>query len=197
MISESRGTNLRRVCVVVALSLNAVSCGGSLKSQISRKAAPAEAAAAAIQAYDTDGDGKLSLAELQKAPALRSGLVRLDANRDSVVTLDELQSRLQTIENGSDFIALAISVATKGRPLVGASVTLTPAPFMGAGLQSYTGTTVSGGSCQLQGTEARLPGLPVGYYEAKITNPQRNIDQIVGCEIADDASGSHLELKVN
>ena len=69
------------------------------------EAAPADAAAA-IRACDSDGDGQLSQTELQQAPALRSGLIRLDANRDAVITRDELVSRFQTIEDGSDMIAV-------------------------------------------------------------------------------------------
>jgi hypothetical protein len=197
MILGPRGTVLRRVCMVTASCLCTIGCGNATSSQLARKATPAEAAAAAMQAYDANGDGKLSKDELAKSPALTAGLALIDSNRDGVVTRDELQARLQADEDGPKLIGLAVSVTAKQRPLPGATVTLTPEPFMGSGLQSYSGTTTGGGSCQLKGAEADLPGLPTGYYQAKVVDSRLNIDQVLGCEIAADASGNRLELQLH
>jgi hypothetical protein len=184
--------------VVVAYCLTAIGCGNSSSSQLARKAAPAEAAAAAIQAYDTNGDGKLSQEELAKAPALAAGLARVDSNHDGYITRDELQARLQAVDDGPKLIGLVGNVLTaKRRPVDGATVTLIPEPFMGSGLQSYTGTSDKSGTCQFKGAETSLPGLPTGYYQAKVVDPQLNIDQVLGCEVAIDASGNRLELKLH
>ena len=49
---------------------------------------PAAAASAAIQAYDTNGDGRLDETELIKCPSLRSVLARWDADGDKALSED-------------------------------------------------------------------------------------------------------------
>jgi hypothetical protein len=41
-----------------------------------------------------------------------------------------------------------------------------------------------------------MPGLPPGYYDAHIVAPAQGIDQVVGCEVADDVTGSRLQLNL-
>jgi hypothetical protein len=182
--------------LIVMLSIGVIGCGGGVDKQLSREAAPVDAAAGAVQTYDKDGDGQISAEELKDAPALAAGAMRIDSNQDGMLSKDELQARFEAYENHSDLIAVAVNVAAKRRPLPGATVTLTPEPYMGEGLQSYTGVTTEGGSCQLQGTEMALPGLPIGFYQAHIVQQELGIDKIVGCEIADDASGGRLQLSL-
>jgi hypothetical protein len=183
--------------LIVMLGICLIGCGGDAKNQLSREAAPADAAAGAIQTYDKDSDGQISSEELRVAPALAAGAIRIDSNQDGTLSKEELQARFEAYANQSDLIALAVSVAAKRRPLPDATVTLTPEPYMGDGLQSYTGVTTEGGACQLQGTEIPLQGLlPVGFYQAHIVQQELGIDTVVGCEIADDASGSRLQLSL-
>jgi hypothetical protein len=179
------------------LLLTVAGCvGGSPVTELGRKASPETQAAGAIKAYDTDGDGQLSLAELKAAPALLAAAERIDADRDGKVTQHELLARFEAHAKGSDLIALSVTVFSQKRPLAGARVTLTPEPYSGTGLQSYEGVTTERGSCQLQGQRVRMPGLPPGYYDAHIVAPALGIDQAVGCEVADDASGSRLQLNL-
>src|SRR5262249_44046099 len=60
-----------------------------------------------------------------------------------------------------------IGLTAKQRPLSGATMTLVPEPFMGARLQSYSGTATARGCCQLNGAEADVPGLSPGHYQAR------------------------------
>lgn len=196
MMFGFKQTLLCRTCMACAVCLSAVGCGNSTSSEVARIATPEEAAAAAMQIYDTNGDGKFSKEEFAKCPPLATGVARIDTNRDGFITRDELQARLRTVEDGAKLIAVAVSVTAKNKSVNAATVTLIPEPFMGSGLQSYTGTTVPGGSCQLKGATGDVPGVLVGYYSAKVVQSQLNIDQVLGCEIAADASGNHLELNL-
>jgi hypothetical protein len=178
------------------LFLAAVGCGGSPTTELGKKASPEAAADAAIKAFDADGDGQLSLAELKAAPALLAAVDRIDIDRDGKVSRGELLSRLEAQAKGSDLIAMSVTVLAQKRPLAGAQVTLAPEPFHGTGLQSYEGLTTASGTCQLQGQHVKLPGVPPGYYDAHIVATAQGIDQVVGCEVADDASGSRLVLSL-
>jgi hypothetical protein len=85
-----------------------------------------------------------------------------------------------------------VQVTSQGQPLVGAALTLIPEPFMGDDLQSYSGTTVEGGACPLRGNRAQVPGIPVGFYQAKIMHTGKGVDEVRGCEIAADTTDNRL-----
>lgn len=142
-------------------------CGGSARAQL-EKFDPSAAAAKAFESFDRNNDGKLSGEEMKLCPSLLESGRRVDQNMDGNVTPDELQDRFAALDAQSDLIALDVQVTSKRRPLAGAEVTLIPEPFMGKGLQSYSGTTNDGGACLLEGDEVKIPGIPVGYYQAKI-----------------------------
>jgi hypothetical protein len=182
---------------IAVLLMVVLGCGGgSPITELGKKASPEAQAAAAIKAYDTNGDGQLSLVELKAAPALLAAAERIDVNHDGQITRDELLARFEAHAKGSDLIALSVTVLSQKKPLAGAHVTLTPEPYSGSGLQSYEGVSVASGSCQLQGQSVKMPGLPPGYYDAHIVAPAQGIDQVAGCEVADDASGSRLQLNL-
>jgi hypothetical protein len=168
-------------------------CGGSASSQLRNYDAPT-AAAKALELNDTSGDGKIAADELKSCPALAASIRRIDQDGDGAIAREELQARFEALDAQSDLVAVSVTVTSKGRPLPDAQVTLTPAPFMGEGLQNYSGTTDSVGYCFLKGSVMDLPGIPTGFYEAKIVHAASNIDAVRGCEIADDASGSRLTL---
>ena len=168
-------------------------CGGSGPAR-AIQLDPAASAAKALEAYDTNGDGQLSVGELERTPALAASAQRIDRDGDGALSDQEIRARLEALEAQSDFIALSVLVTSKGRPLVGAVLTLTPEPFMGDDLQSFSGTTVEGGACPLLSDRAPVPGIPVGFYQAKIVHAGASIDEIRGCEIADDVTGNRLRF---
>ena len=177
------------------LSLLLSGCGG-IGGAPPTKNEPAAAAAMAIETYDRNGDGQLSGDELSNASALIASGRRIDRNGDNVLTKDEIQVRMEELEPQADYIPLDVRILTKGRPLVGAELTLSPAPFMGENYQTFTGTTDEAGSCFLQGDGKELPGVPVGFYHARVVQSAQGIDLTRGIEIADDTTGNRLEISL-
>jgi hypothetical protein len=169
-------------------------CGGSVTSQLPTYDPPF-AATKALELYDSNKDGKLSLEELRECPALLAGISRIDRDKDQTVTAEEIQARFEALKSQSDIKTIDLSITSKRRPLGGATVTFTPEPFMGDDLQSYSGTTTEQGRCELIGSQVDLYGLPVGYYKVHVVHAGQGIDAIEGCEIADDSpAGNRIEI---
>lgn len=169
-------------------------CSGSVASQLP-PIDPVKSASEAMKLYDRDGDGKLVSDELRECPSFVLGLPRIDRNADKAITADEIQSRFVDLDSQSDIKVIDLSVTFKRKPLGGANVTFTPEPFMGEGLQSYSGMTSEQGRCELVGSEVDLYGLPVGYYKVGIVHGGHGINATRGVEVADDApAGNRLEI---
>lgn len=169
-----------------ALLTSLVGCGeGDVTSQF-RTSTPAEAAASAVEQFDKDGDGQLSLEETEASPPLTVAFARLDEDRDKSLSASEIEARFQQHDDMSDVVAFTVSVVDRNQPLSDAQITFAPAPFMGQGKQSYMGTTDSAGDCNLQGEEVKLVGLPTGFYDVHIMHASSGVDQKMGCEVADD-----------
>lgn len=186
-----------KLCVAGLLyCLTLTGCGSSEVTQIGAFDDAAATADAAITALDVDGNGSLDEQELDACLGLKVGASRIDADQDQQLSRDELVARFQKLESMSDIIGAQVVVVQEGRPLANAQVTLTPAPFLGEGLQSYHGKSNTRGSCALSGESVPLPGLPTGYYTAKIVHEASSVESEVGCEISDDASGSRIMLEL-
>jgi hypothetical protein len=181
---------------VVLLVAN-VGCSNSAGSQL-RTSAPAETAAAALQNYDANKDGKIDAKELEASPALLEGLPRIDKNRDGAIDAAEMQARFETYERMSDVVGFDLAITANGRPLSGATVTFTPESFMGEGKQSYSGKTDDRGSTSLEGEQVKsMPGLPAGYYSVHVHSATGKYDVKLGCEVADDTpSPNRLAFEV-
>jgi len=155
-----------------------------------------ELAQEAISAYDANGDSTLSQDELRKSPPLLASLPRIDSNRDGAISLDELSSRVKTLSGGPRYIALDVRIVEKGKPIVGAELTLAPETFMGEGSPRFSGTSSVGGYCSIKSDGPRLPGVPVGWYVATIVVPDSHKTVTKGTEIASDATGNRIEINL-
>jgi hypothetical protein len=185
---------LRSLTAIFLLVTSFNGCGRSVQYKLQNKFDAATSATKAVELYDRNRDGKLTADEVKASPGLSDGGPRIDANRDGVLKLDEIQARLRTLASQSDFILLRLDVSLKRKPLAGASVTFTPEPFMGDGLQAYVGTSSESGGCDLKGEAADTLGIPVGFYQVKIVHPGHSINVVRGVEIADDTTGNRLEI---
>ncbi len=196
-LSAVRTCCLRCFCVLSFCVPGGLSgCGNSLTSQVGAFKDTAATTDAALKSLDKNADNALDDSELANSLGLQSGAARIDHNGDKQLDREELLARFQKLDSMSDIVGVEVLLVHNGRSLANAKVSLTPAPFLGEGLQTYQGVSDLRGNCSLQGESIPLPGLPTGYYTAHITQETAGVDGQVGCEIADDASGSRLVLNL-
>lgn len=134
---------------------------------------PEAAAAAAITAYDTDGDGSLSAAEIEASPGLEAAAPRIDADGDGALSRNELETRFTTYRTAAAAIVPVKYQATlDGRPLAGATVSLAPESFMGAAYTVSSGTTAATGDVVISADTVRqrgFAGVHPGIYRVTVT----------------------------
>ena len=191
-----RPSRSRRTTVFFKMSALLALTAGCGRGQVDTTVLGPELAQKAIQTYDTNGDVSLSPDELRSSPPLLASLKRIDSNKDGAISLDELSSRVKTLSGGPRFIALDVRIVEKGKPLVGAELTLAPETFMGDGSPKFSGTSSVGGFCSIKSDGPRLPGVPVGWYVATIVVPDSHKTVTKGAEIASDATGNRIEISL-
>jgi hypothetical protein len=151
----------------------------------------------AVKQYDTNGDGGISAAELDKTPPLKSALARLDKNHDGKLTADEINGRIeQWKQTRVALTSVAPTVRLDGKLLADAQVILLPEQFLGEAVEQAVGKTNDRGiarpriSDQPEGTGVRL-----GFYRIQVSKtvngkellPARyNTQTEIGIEIATD-----------
>jgi hypothetical protein len=145
-----------------------------------------------MELHDSNKDGKLAKQELSGAPSLTGSVRHVDANGDGTVSLAELQSRFEAHDKMPDLASFDVQVTANRVPLAGAEVTFTAEPFMGEGKQPYAGTTAENGICGLRGQVANVPGVPVGFYQVRIVHAASGVDVTRGCEVATDLPTANL-----
>jgi hypothetical protein len=166
---------------------------------------PQEAGRAAIELYDTNGDGQLDRAELAECPGILAGLARYDTNGDSQVGAEEVAGRItQWHDSNIGVMSVNCRVLLDGQPLVGATIQLEPEPFLTPQIKPSHGVTEDLGLAFMMISQADLPedqqdldGVHVGIYKARITHPEIQLPQkyntatTIGAEIAiEDQTGS-------
>jgi hypothetical protein len=159
----------------------------------------------AMEQYDTNGDDVVSGAELDKAPALKAALARLDTNSDGGVSADEVTARVEAWQAMRTGLAsVRCHVTLDGQPLVGAEVVFEPEEFLGEEIKTAAGKTNQFGDAAptIPPEERPDPTLPggahFGLYRvriSKVTNgreliPARyNKESILGQEVSYDDPG--------
>src|SRR3972149_5931888 len=150
----------------------------------------------AMEMYDANKDGKISGAELDKVPALISGLVPLNSSKEKGITAADITARIEKWkESKSGRMAFSCTITRKGKPLAGAEVKFVPEKFLGSKMPVCTGTTSDLGyvsvSEPVEGPDDPK-GIPPGYHRREITKAGENIpakyntQTIFGIEIAPD-----------
>jgi hypothetical protein len=161
-----------------------------------------EAASQAMELYDKDGDGSIAAAELDAAPSLKASMATLDKNKDGSVQEDEIVARIEAWQSSGVGITLATTrVTMDGRPLVGATVTYEPEPFLGDALKTATGVTSDLGATEvIIPKEDRPgadwpPGIQYGLFKVRISKKSNgsetipakyNTETILGQQISND-----------
>lgn len=167
------------------------------------------AGAAAMDQYDTDGDGRVAGEELVNAPTLQAALGRLDTNGDGAVSADEVTARVQAWqESRVGRMSGMCRVLYRGQPLEGARVVFDPEEFLGDDIKPATATTDEHGMAMVSiETDPDDPddvaGVAPGLYLVRITSdqvdlpPKYNTKTTLGCEMAPDSLDMETGFEVN
>jgi hypothetical protein len=148
-----------------------------------------------MEQYDADHDGKLSGAELDACPSIKSAIGKIDAGGDKTVTAENITARIQSWQQkGVTRIGVVCTVLRNGEPLADAEVKFVPEKFMGSSFQTATGKTGANGSATITLPAAEsggFPGIPLGYYRVEITKGSEipakyNTETTLGQEVATD-----------
>jgi hypothetical protein len=189
---RSRSLNL---CLALGAAALAGCSGRPAPPQTPRFDA-ATAGRAAIAMYDSDGDGKLDAAELERCPALKMALDRADTDGDGALSADEIAARINAwFGSGTVVMDGTTRVTLDGKPLVGAEVVFEPEECLGSGFKTCRGVTDQFGHAFVTGADPKYPGVYVGAYRVRISKivdgretilDRYNTRSELGYEVADD-----------
>ena len=165
------------------------------------------AGAKAMEMYDTDKDGTISGAELDKCPALKAALAQIDTNGEGTITAAKIAARIEQWQKKPIArMQLACVVLRNGNPLAGAEVKFVPEKFLGDDIKTASGVTNSSGRASLSvpTTGPKDPrGVAFGLYRIEITKPGDNIpakyntETTLGQEVALDSPSLKNGIKFN
>lgn len=138
--------------------------------------APEDMADAAIELNDKNGDGILDQGELAAAPGLQAAAVAeggsADRNGDGKLSRDEIRDRIAWYQQTMQGMQRSgFEVHLGGRRLGGASVELTPEPFLADVLKPARGTTRDDGWVLPTAEGFDVEGVQPGMYRVVVTGP--------------------------
>lgn len=199
-----RVTSVAVVVAMVSLMLSA-GCSGTPPRLHPPAIDAAIAGAKAIEQYDANKDGKISGAELDKTPALKAAIARIDASGAGEITANKITARIKAWQESKlGRMPLSCSVLYNGKPLAGAEVKFVPEAFLGENLKTATGKTDVNGVAMLSipttGTDDP-PGVAPGFYRVEIAKSGENIpakynsETTLGQEVAVDNPDIKLGIK--
>jgi hypothetical protein len=141
---------------------------------------PAQAAAAAIEQYDSDGDQNISQSEALACPALTGSFKLYDADHNGMVSEAEVESRLDAMLGSGIGRMPCMCVVYAGdsdRPIEGARVRVVPEPFLAEAIQTGEGVTNRSGIAKPVTVDAPpgLPGIEFGLYRVQVTHDRLKI----------------------
>jgi hypothetical protein len=156
---------------LVAMSLMFLSgCSRSPAPPARPNVSPKGAASAAISLYDANHDGVLDMTEIMKSPALQTAAAHIDADKNGTITAAEIADYIRSWRlSNTILMAASPRFLFKGAPLVGATVTLDPAPFLGPNYPNATAVTDSTGKARFVGSDRKYPGVYVGLYQVRVS----------------------------
>lgn len=191
-------------CLLALAATLATGCGGGPDRIKPPSMSPSGVGSAAMDQYDTDGDGVVKGDELAKAPSLNAAIDNLDTDGDGGVSKSEVAARVQSwIDSKLGVTNARCKVTLDGKPLIGATITFEPEEFLGDSVYPATDETEIDGTASPRVAEEnrankRFSGTPAGFYKVKVsklangeeTIPSRyNSETILGQEIAIDGKG--------
>jgi hypothetical protein len=188
------GAGFSRGLSYIAL-LAVAGCSSSSQGRLEAPSlSPNSVAAQAMAEYDTNHDGSIDGAELDKAPSLKSSLALMDKNGDQKITADEIAARVQAWKDSPIAVIPCVCLVTlDGTKLADATVTFVPEKFLGPAIKPATGKTTAEGiaSMSSEGLErngVKLAGVYCGFYKVTISKIEG------GTEIVPDRYNTQTEL---
>ncbi len=159
------------------LLLPLVSCGGS--GSIQKVTIDPEAASAkAFELFDKNSDGFIDDAEVQSAPGLAEGMVRVDANSDGKISPEEITDRINSWnESVLSLVSPELVLKFNGRIVPGALITFEPEPFLAEWLEEKRVWSNQFGTVTPQ-ISRELPGMYMGYYRVKVSKEMGGKERI-------------------
>jgi hypothetical protein len=186
------------ICLLFSVAI-ALGCSQGTTRILPPSIDASSAGAEAVELYDADHDGKISGAELDKCPALRSSLGQFDTNSDQGISAEEIAARISAWEDARvGRLSVKCLVTRNGRPLSGADVRFVPEKFLGENVMPARGKTDESGLAIVGGedSEGRVSrGVSPGLYRVEITKQgeqipaKYNTETTLGQQVAFDASG--------
>ena len=182
-----------------ALVLSACGCSGGPGRIATPDVDADDAASQAIELYDKNADARLDASELAACPSLNAALPMYDADKDGSLAEAEIAAGIGSwAASGAGAIPLPFRVTLDGKPLAGAQLKLTPAPFLGDAVKPALGEAdAAGGGTFTMAPEDRpanvpksLPVMQPGLYRVEITHPtvqvpaKYNVETTLGVESA-------------
>ena len=159
----------------------------------------------AMKQYDNNGDGVISGVELDKSPALKAAMARLDTDGDGGLRADEVTARVEAWQAMRTGLAsVRCHVTLDGQPLVGADVVFEPEAFLGEEIKTAAGKTNQFGDAAptIPPEERPDPTLPggahFGLYRVRISKVANgrelipahyNTETVLGQEVSYDDPG--------
>lgn len=157
-----------RLLLLAGLCLLVAGCSRGERQEVPT-ISPGSAAGEALAEYDTNKDGALDAKELERCPALKSALTKIDKNNDKRLTADEIAERLTVFQKQGMLTSTQIDVTLDGDPLSGATVTLKPEKFMGSSFKPATGVTDEAGTVLVKVESLAQGVIPLGYYRIEVS----------------------------
>ncbi|MDZ4782518.1 MAG: hypothetical protein SGJ19_19905 [Planctomycetia bacterium] len=150
---------------------------------------PAGSAAAALEQYDANQDGKLDAGDLAKCPALAISLAELDTNGDKALDTGEIAARIQSYaEGGVARKMFTAQLLLDGRPLDAAEVKFIPEKFMLGAVVEGTGTSNDSGGVTMTSPGADPPGIGVGFYRVEVSKKDTSGKETVPAKFNTESS---------
>lgn len=135
--------------------------------------APDQFADQILAKLDAGADGSLATDELAPTPGLAWGAKYIDANKDGVLSRDELVDRFQFYRKlNVGATSKELEFVYNGRPIPDAKVKLIPEFFLEGLLESATGETNVLGIADIQAEGVEQIGLRPGYYRITVESPR-------------------------
>lgn len=173
----------RKLAALLLLLVGGLSCSSRPPRLVAPEIDPEAATDRALESYDSDTSGELSSAELAACPGVTFNVQAYDADGNGRVSRDEFLARLEYLV-GLKFALSPVRarVRLNGRPLEGAQVEFVPEPYLGEHVKPAQGTTDRSGTAIMSVAPADLPkaqselkGVHTGTYRVRITHPDKQL----------------------